>query len=90
MGRKDKDNISAEVADVAETAPVEMPVPVSGRITTEDQAKALLQSEYAELISEHKTLFVSEDRNVFTPENESYALNHTLKNRLKLFSISWD
>lgn len=62
--------------------------PVPTRISSEDEAKAWVnQSGYA-IPQGCKTIYVTEDRNVFWQDSADAAFNHAFKNNLKLFTLN--
>lgn len=86
-----KEKVRAKAFDNAgkESAEVLTEQSIPSRITTEEQAIALVKSEY--VIPEGMALIlVTEDRTVFYQANETPAVNHAQKNNLKLFRLQWD
>lgn len=89
MGKFDKDNVDPKGFDVAGTSPGEgltaNPVIVSS-INTEAEAREFVKNGGYK-ITESRVIYVTQDKNVFTQENESAAVNHAERNKLKIFRI---
>lgn len=84
--KEGKDNVKPK-GDIAEAAPEEISVAVS-RVQSESDAIEVIK-KHRELNLYKGELLVTEDRCVFIQSNESKALNHASKQRLKLFRIQW-
>jgi len=88
MSKKVKDTDPTQGGDVAETTQGETLAAVSSEvksIESEQDAIDLIKREYPALIG--KNLLVTQDKNVFEPENISSGANHAEKNNLKSFRI---
>lgn len=80
-----KDVKESKDLDIAGKGTASLAVPT--RINSEEDARILLAS--FEVPKDVTTVIVTEDRNVFYPENRDFALNHAFKNNLKTFEIAW-
>jgi hypothetical protein len=60
-------------------------------ITSEASAKSFIKKGGFKIPKDTKVVFVTSDRNLFTGENESTAINHAQKQKLQIFRLtSWD
>lgn len=89
MAKSNKEkNVEAQAIDIAGLTPDEVKaVPVPARITTQDEAEALIKQEYS-IPANVPFVLVTEDRNVFYATNASSGVNHAIRNNLKSFRVT--
>jgi hypothetical protein len=89
MSKKEaKETDPTKEGDVAETTQGATPVIVSYEIKSidsEEIAIEFIRRDFPHLVG--KNLLVTQDRNVFEPENISSGANHAERNNLKSFRI---
>ena len=92
MSKVKKDSVKGESLEHDGDKPAEVvnaPSALVSSIQTEEQARALVKTLYA-VPNGCKTVYVTEDRNVFWQDNRPSAVNHAQRRKLKLFTLSWD
>lgn len=81
--RQEQERVSA--LPLKDQKPIDQKKPIQ----SEEDALALIKREY-KAPEGIKSAHVTEDGNVFWPENGSSAYSHAVRNNIKLFNVSWD